>query len=138
MSPFERTYRSNPSPHQALVPSPTTLQPANPPLVSAGAYKTGRHAHTSTNVWIHATLERSDSALKLRAAECVSARNEERGRRGVAGPERCAVPHLESEAAGAHVCAVRRDNAVFEVVDAAVLGVGRADGKVFEQSQGMV
>ena len=53
-------------------------------------------------------------------------------------PERCAVPHLESEAAGADVSAVGCDDAVLEVVDAAVLGVWRADRKVLEQTQGVV
>lgn len=66
--PSEKTCRSSPPQYLAPGPSPKKLRPGN------GTGQRGDGAaemaeHTSTNVCIHATLERSDSALKLRVAE---------------------------------------------------------------------
>lgn len=124
-------------PHQAPGQSPMKLQPTG--YASRGRRVAANdRAATSTNVWIHATLERSDSALKLQADQRYRVPSKRPATRRADTPDFCAISHLEREAAGANVSAVGHYSAVLKVMYGAVLGFWSADRKVFEQSQRVV
>ncbi len=107
-------------------------------MVARAARSEQQRRPTSTNVWIHATLERSDSALKLEANQRYRVPPKQRATRRAGTPDFCATSQLEREAAGAHVGAVRHYSAVLKVMYGAVLGFWSADRKVFEQSQRVI
>ena len=92
------------------------------------------HDHTSTKVCIHATLERSDSALKLKGARNVNTSNGAQAC-GACTPNFCAIPHLEREAAGTNVGAVWYHDAVFKVIHGPVLRFRSTNREILKQSQ---